>query len=220
MADFITILKAIFSGFVTGLILSLPLGPAGVESIKRTISCGFKTGFKVSIGAITADVSYLFLINCGLSNVINSNKKTESIFWIISGLLLIIIGLSSIKSNSKKESDNSNFLCKKVSSFPFLIGFIITFTNPMTPSLWFFMSATAIKHWHRISFSAYSSFIIALILGMITWFALLNYLVLKGVNILNPKSSNKTLHFVMWILVILGIFFTGFGFTKLVQTLL
>ena len=56
-------IKAIISGLCVGFVTAIPLGPSGVESIKRSLSNGFKEGFKVSMGAVLADCFYILLIN-------------------------------------------------------------------------------------------------------------------------------------------------------------
>jgi threonine/homoserine/homoserine lactone efflux protein len=77
----------------------------------------------------------------------------------------------------------------KISSMPFLAGFIITFSNPMTPSLWLTLSGTVIRAWYYVSFTAYYIFIFSIIIGMIAWFSLLNYLALKGTKVLAKSFS-------------------------------
>ena len=48
MFSLLTICKAIFIGFLTGFTASIPLGPSGLESVNRSMSKGFREGFKVS----------------------------------------------------------------------------------------------------------------------------------------------------------------------------
>ncbi|TYE37542.1 lysine transporter LysE, partial [Klebsiella michiganensis] len=38
-------LKAILSGIVTGLLVSIPLGPAAIEAATQSLDKGFKKGF-------------------------------------------------------------------------------------------------------------------------------------------------------------------------------
>lgn len=221
MNSFLNILKALFLGFITGFIMAIPLGPAGIEAVKRTISSEFKEGFKVSLGALAADMTYLLIINAGLSSLLSKNKRTEALFWIISGFILMFIGYKSIRSNNnnklplfeKISKGNSN---KSASSFPFLAGYLMTISNPMVPSLWIFMSSTVIRAWYYISITSYYTFIFAILLGKTAWFAILNYLALKGIKFLTPSASNKTSVFLMIGIFILGFGFVIFGLIKLI----
>ena len=217
MDKFVDILKAILTGCFTGFIISIPLGPAGLESVKRTISKGYKEGFSVSLGALSADVAYLLLINGGLANLLSKNRKTEALFWIFSGLILSIIGYFQIKSKGSDEGFKLNFLTKfNIKSMPFLTGFIITFSNPMTPSLWLALSGTVIRAWYHVGLVFYYTFIISIIAGMVAWFAILNYLALKGFKILNPDLSKGASNVLKFSIFIIGIVFVVFGIIKFI----
>lgn len=216
MLELINIFKAIISGLATGLVISIPLGPSGIESVKRTISSGYKEGFIVSLGAISADIVYLLLIDAGLSSLLAANERTKALFWIISGIILTIIGYISYKNKKGHKSSSFNiFINNKLGSMPFLTGFLITFLNPMTPSLWLTLSGTVIRAWYYVNLFSYYIFIFSIIIGMITWFALLNYFTLKGMHILKP-SSDKTASFFVYIIFTIGIGFIIFGFVKLI----
>ncbi|MCY6485357.1 LysE family transporter [Clostridium aestuarii] len=207
--------KAIITGFSTGLAISIPLGPAAIKSVDQTISKGFKKGFVISLGAITADMAYLILINCGLSKLLKTNKITEALFWIISGTVLTFMEYNSIK---KLKNQNKNKY-DETDSLSFWSGFIITFSNPMTPALWLGLSSTALKLWHHAGNMYYYVFLISLLAGMITWFGVLNFLALKGLKIFKNNSSKKISSFTKWIILILGIFFILFGIVKLILAL-
>ena len=208
MNMFLLLIKAATIGVATGFIMSIPIGPSGIEAVKRTLSMSFKEGFKVSLGAICADVFYLLLINAGLANLLNRNRKTEAMFWIISGLLLSLIGYNSIRNHNGNSTVFSRFMKNSnLNSLPFVTGFIITASNPMTPSIWLALSGTVLKAWYHISKPGYFVFIFSIIIGMILWFSLLNFLAYKGFNVLSIEKSTSTLSFLM-----LGTIFTGFAF--------
>lgn len=214
MSNFLNVFKAIPSGIITGLAISIPLGPAGIESVKRTISKGYKEGFLVSMGSLTADLVYLVIINCGLSSILDKNKQTEALFWIISGAILAAIGYFSIKD--KSSSFKPKFLANaNLRSLPFLAGFFITFFNPMTLTLWLTLSGTVIRFWYYVSKVCYYVFLLSIWAGMVTWFASLNLLALKGFKILTPKAGNGTTFLLMISICVIGIGFMIFGFIKL-----
>lgn len=216
MDYFYHILKALIIGFTTGLMISIPLGPAAIESVKRTLSKGLKAGLIVSFGAIAADVAYILIINLGLWNLLNKNKKHEALFWIVSGAFLIVINLFNVR----EKKQNLNLSCTdkiqdKFSCYGFLSGFIITFTNPLTPALWFTISSTTLKKWQRISSTCYYTFILSILLGMFVWFTMLNILALKGLKSISPKSTSKFTKLLNWVILGIGLVFIGKGFFKL-----
>ena len=214
MISVFTIFKAIFIGFFTGFIASIPLGPSGLESISRSISKGFRAGFKVSLGAVSADIVYIIIINLGLFTIFTKNPKFHSVFWIVSGIILIFSTKISFKSKSLDLKLEKSI--NRHSSNGFLVGFLITFLNPTTPSLWIALSGTVFNVWkhHGRIFFIFS--ISSMIIGSITWFCLLNILGSRGLKKLNPNYTNNATKFLDYILLILGIIFVVLGTYKFI----
>lgn len=211
MTSLIFFMKAMISGFSTGFAAAIPLGPSGIESIKRSLSNGFKEGFKVSLGAIFADYLYILLINLGLSALISTNNEAEGLFWIISGIILIIFNRISGKNNYPLMNRLGN---TKYSGF--LSGFLITFLNPMTPSVWLALSGTIMSVWRFSGLYFYILAVFSMMIGGITWFIILNALAARGIKILRFNESKKTSNLIKYLMIILGLAFIIFGFFKLI----
>lgn len=212
MFSVFNIFKAILIGFSTGFLASIPLGPSGLESVSRSISKGFREGFKVSLGAISADIAYIIIINLGLLTILTKNSKFHSLFWIISGFVLILstkISLKSIGSSSKLEKS-----IYRHASNSFITGFLITFLNPTTPSLWIALSGTVFNVWRHHGRIFFIFSISSMIIGSITWFCLLNILVSRGFKKLSPNYTNNTTKILDYFLLVLGIIFVIWGIYK------
>lgn len=210
-----TICKAILVGFFTGFIASIPLGPSGLESVNRSISQGFKEGFKVSLGAVSADITYILIINLGFFTLLSKHRYFQSIFWIASGIVLILFNKVSFKKDNNNANAVTNYL-SKYNSNGFLMGYLITFINPTTPSLWIALSATVLNVWRTngATYFAFSTF--AMILGSISWFCLLNFLVSKGIKKLKSNYAQTTSKLLNYFLLILGIIFIVLGVIKFI----
>lgn len=215
MFSLFSILKAICSGFFTGFVASIPLGPSGLESVNRSISSGFRSGFKVSLGAVFADITYIVLINLGLFNIFVNRPRFEGLFWIVSGLVLMLF----TKLSSKSKNSSNSTLADKLSSYTsngFLAGFLITFLNPTTPSLWIALSGTVLNLW-RIRGRIFFIFsVLSMIIGSITWFCLLNVLASKGFKALKSNYAKNTSNILNYFLLILGIIFVIWGGYKFI----
>lgn len=214
MFSIISIIKALLWGFFTGFTASIPLGPSGLESVSRSISKGFKEGFKVSLGAVSADMIYIIIINLGLFTILEKNHKFYSLFWILSGFILVITNIISRRS---KHSDlkEKNFLYRHASS-SFLTGFFITFLNPTTPSLWLALSGTLFTVWRHNGKMFFLLSISSMIIGSITWFCFLNILVSKGIKKFKPNIINSTTKVLDHLLLALGIVFIIGGIYKFI----
>lgn len=209
MCSLFCIIKSILVGYILGIIISIPLGPSAIESVNRTLSKGFKEGFVVSLGAISADITYLVLVNCGIFSLFKLSKNTEALFWTLSGIVMILIGYSSFCNKRVEKSQNAS---KKYDAF--FIGYIITLCNPMTPTLWISLTATVLNGWHSKGGFLYTLSILSMVCGMISWFILLNLLTLKGIKLAKPRQSSKIRIVITWSILILGIIFSIRGIYK------
>lgn len=215
MFSLLTICKAIFIGFLTGFTASIPLGPSGLESVNRSMSKGFSEGFKVSLGAVSADLLYIVIINLGLFTLLSKHRNFQSIFWIVSGVILILFNRLSF-TDSKKKTDSKNLL-NKYTSNGFVTGFLITFVNPTTPSLWIALSTTVLSVWRYHGRIYFLTSVSSMMIGSITWFCLLNILVSKGVRKLKSDYTKTTSKLLNYFLMILGISFIILGIFKFIK---
>lgn len=215
MFSLLTICKAIFIGFLTGFTASIPLGPYGLESVNRSMSKGFREGFKVSLGAVSADLLYIVIINLGLFTLLSKHRNFQSIFWIVSGVILILFNRLSF-TDSKKKTDSKNLL-NKYTSNGFVTGFLITFVNPTTPSLWIALSTTVLSVWRYHGRIYFLTSVSSMMIGSITWFCLLNILVSKGVRKLKSDYTKTTSKLLNYFLMILGISFIILGIFKFIK---
>jgi threonine/homoserine/homoserine lactone efflux protein len=218
MENYYTIMKAIFTGLFTGIVASIPLGPAALESIKRTVTKGYKEGFLVSLGAVGTDAFDIILINIGILGVLETNKVLENSFWIISGIILSIMGYISFKKvkNHDPEFKPEILQDDNIKSMPLMSGFLISFLNPMTHTFWLTLSGTVIRVWRYAGNVPYYAFIFSILAGMIAWFALLNYLALKGRKIVAPESSEKVSKILAWGISGIGVGFVIVGALRLI----
>jgi threonine/homoserine/homoserine lactone efflux protein len=188
----ILLLKAILTGTFIGVIVSFPSGPAGIESIRWTITKSFKEGIQVAIGSFFVDMLDIILINFGLLTIVEANKLLEIIFWLLSGALIFIIGYKALKSGSGFDAEKEEkMLNKKWKSNPLIIGFLICFTNPMTHIFWLTLSSTVFRAWRYAGEIPYITFIAFTFIGMLVTLFLVNYLASKGKKLATPKVSEK-----------------------------
>lgn len=214
MFSVFSILKAILIGFFTGFVASIPLGPSGLESVSRSLSKGFREGFKVSLGAVSADIVYIIIINLGLFTIFTKNPRFHSLFWVVSGIVLILSTKMSFKSKNLDLKLEKSI--NRRSSNGFLTGFLITFLNPTTPSLWIALSGTVFNVWKHHGRIYFIFSISSMIIGSISWFCVLNFLVSRGFKKLNSNFTNNTTKFLDYFLLVLGIIFIILGSYKFI----
>jgi threonine/homoserine/homoserine lactone efflux protein len=208
------ILKAIYIGLFTGIVIALPTGPAGIESVRWTVSKGLKYGILVVAGAMIADVIDVVLINFGVLEFMETNKFFEILFWELSGIIIFYVGFKAIKNKDAHILDKDNSKLEQSSSALFT-GFIISISNPMTHFVWLTLSGTALRLWRGYGCVVYFIFLFCLILGMFITLVVLNLLAWHSKKIIAPKNSGKLDRIIAFIMIAVGIVFSVRGLYKL-----
>lgn len=204
-------------GLFTGIVIAIPMGPAGFESVRWTMLKGLKQGLLVVAGILIADSIDVMLINFGLLELIHTNKLLEVFFWILSGGIIFFIGYRAVKSGKIKGSDIDEESLEKheIKSRPMLTGFVINFSNPMTHFFWLTLSSTVIRVWRSTGRLPYFIFAVSMLSGMFLSLYCINYLASRGKKIGTPKLSSKVSTFMAYGISIIGTCFFMYGLYKL-----
>ncbi|WP_127836743.1 LysE family translocator [Clostridium prolinivorans] len=213
----ILIIRAIYTGLLTGIAIAIPMGPAGFESVRWTISKGFKQGVKVAAGSLIADAIDVILINFGLLELIETNKILEVSFWIISGIIIFLIGYKALKKSkgSKPQKEEQVLVEKNSNSRALFTGFIVNFSNPMTHFFWLTLSSTVIRIWRSYGKFVYFIFALFMLCGMFISLFTINFLASHGKKFTTPKVSGKFENILSYVIVLFGIGFIVNGLYKL-----
>ncbi|MDP4093684.1 MAG: LysE family transporter [Bacillota bacterium] len=208
----ILIIRALYTGLFTGIVIAIPMGPAGFESVRWTLLYGLKQGILVVIGALIADSVDVMLINFGLLDLIETNKLLEVFFWLLSGVIIFFVGSRAVKSLKESTETQEQILEKKeIKSKPLLTGFIINFSNPMTHFFWLTLSSTVIRVWRSAGRLPYFVYAVSLLVGMFISLFAINYLSTKGKKFKVPKLSGKFTSILSYGISALGIGFFSYG---------
>lgn len=213
----ILLIRAIYTGLFTGMVIAIPMGPAGIESVRWTVSKGFRKGILVAAGSLIADAIDVMLINFGLLDLIESNKLVEVFFWLLSGGIIFYIGYNSIKNIkiNKSRQESEDIKVKEIKSRPVFTGFIINFSNPMTHFFWLTLSSTVIRRWRYLGRLPYFLFAVSMLSGMFISLFLINFLAHKGKKIAAPKHSGKFSDILAYGVAIIGVGFFAYGIYRL-----
>lgn len=216
--NYMLIIRALYTGLFTGIVIAIPMGPAGFESVRWTITKGFRQGVLVAAGSLIADTIDVMLINFGLLDLIETNKLLEIFFWEISGIIIFYIGYKALK-HSKKHSEEiegeESLIKEEIRSRPVFTGFIVNFSNPMTHFFWLTLSSTVIRVWRSYGRFTYFIFAVAMLSGMFISLFAINYLTTRGKKIAAPKVSGKFSALLGYVILAFGIGFFANGIYKL-----
>jgi len=132
-------MTAFLFGVVTGIIISIPIGPINVAVVSRGFKQGFSNAFAVGLGASAMDFFYCAAAMLGLSTIVH-RLEVNIIFQVIGFFLLLYLGLRDV--TTKVESFRYENLLPKSGRFQsaFLVGVFMYISNPTLMAFWITLS--------------------------------------------------------------------------------
>jgi threonine/homoserine/homoserine lactone efflux protein len=207
--------ELIFKAVVTGLILSMMVGPAFFLLLETSIKKGIRTALFFDFGILTSDLIYISIAYVFYAEVAKIMEGHNELLKIIGGVLFIVFGVISIikkpSVKNQEEIDNSS-QSNKDNWLQFLKGLMLNMANPMVIFYWFSVMALSAKH------GANNVFETILFLGiMLTVFFSIDLLKIMGAKKLRPFITDPVLQSLNRIT---GSILTLFGLVLLLQGLL
>lgn len=124
---------ALLKGVQLGVILFFLVGPLFLLILEETIKTGKRAAFLLALGLWLSECMFATISHFGLHSVF-SGKEIDYRFGYVAAFILVIAGISSIKSRNKiQESTELKFV---KSSNLFLKGFLINTFNPFVLLFW------------------------------------------------------------------------------------
>lgn len=179
-------LWALASGWVLGLSAAAPLGPTGLEAIRRAVRRGFWQGFLVGAGATAVDTLYLALVNLGLGTFVISHGPIGRGAWMIGAMVLGYLGVRSVSGALRPggggapppavpagAGGTAPVSPVTAAAGPLLAGALITGTNPVTMGLWLAVGATSMASWQARGTALRWAYTGGIVAGLLSWFVIL-----------------------------------------------
>lgn len=192
------LLKGIFIGIMFGV----PVGVVGIITIQRTLSRGFWAGFVSGLGSSFADVVYASISIFGLTIISDFLLKYQEIICIIGCILIIFIGIQTMKKNNNLSKQSK---IKTNSSSSFLSSFMITLTNPAT-ILSFMIIFSTFGVSGDTHFMNKLLLVMGILIGTGVWWILLSGTVKWSQKLLTDSFYNKLNQWFGLAIIILGVF--------------
>lgn len=176
----------LFTGIISGFILSTQLDLSNMEAFQRGIRQGFRQSFQVGLGSTAGDAVYWLIMLLGQRQII-TNIQDNRVYVLLYALFLLLLGLYTaydLKRFNEEEKAKKNKLLVLVTG-PFAAGFTMSILNPSTV-LWSFF-VTEIFQSRLIPQSLGKAMepqiFIGLVIGGVIWAAFLAFLSQKSRNL-------------------------------------
>ena len=128
-------LESLIEGRLLGFGASVPIGPINILIMNRAL-VSYKNAVFFGIGAMSADLTYLFFILIGLISKLKYNHIALAMMGIIGGIFLIHLAFGIFR---RREIDIETVKVNKTAKGAFksyFSGYSLTLLNPYTVGFW------------------------------------------------------------------------------------
>lgn len=185
------ILISALTGFISGLLLAIPVGPVNLTIMNEGARRGFKHAAMISAGALVMEFIYCALAFTGFaaffaSGPVNALMKVFS-FGFMLYLGIRFLSADAVSAATKVETRLEEKLHPHSA---FMTGFVRVLGNIGVFCFWIILGASFISHgWVDPSMAGKSVCVAGVTVGTAVWFFGLGYAVSLG----HKKFSEKTL---------------------------
>lgn len=128
-------------GMVIGVALAAPIGPINVEIVQRALRYGFRNGWMIGLGALTADTIYCTIVVSGFTPIADKPALRVPLF-AAGAAMLAYVGVRSIQAALSGRVNEEVDAPKGHRSF--VIGFMMAAFNPMSIVYWLSVGAALV----------------------------------------------------------------------------
>ncbi len=206
-------LTYLLEGLLIGVLVSLPVGPVGINIVNKTLSRGRRAGFISALGAMTADLIFSMIAVAGISFIITFIEEKVTLFRILGGLFVIFIGVKIFREDPVSSYRDTGRDVGVGFVDNYLTTLLMVLSNPMTLLAYIAIFA-GINYPTGIHFLEGPGITVMgiVIAAFIWWFSLTYYL--------DKFRTRVRLRFIFWFQKLAGILIILFGLALIITLLL
>ncbi|HZV34171.1 MAG TPA: LysE family transporter [Verrucomicrobiae bacterium] len=200
------IILAAATGFSSGLILSIPVGPVNLTIMNEGARQGFKYAALVGLGASVMEVIYCSIAFTGFASFL-SHGLAKAIIEVFSLIFIMFLGFEFLlgKPPHRRGRVSGRIEKKFHPHSAFMTGFVRVMGNPGILGGWIVLSASFLAHeLVQPTWQSKTACVLGIACGTNLWFCGLSY----GVSLGQKKFSETTL---LWMERISGMGLLLFG---------
>jgi len=198
MPDLHDMVLAALTGFVSGLLLSIPVGPINLTIMNEGARRGFFWAMMIGLGATVMEVIYCFMAFTGFSSFF-SRGPVKAAMELFSFVFMLFLGVKFLTAKSVHATMHLTDAADKIEEqieqrlhphSAFMTGLVRVMGNLGVLVFWIILSANFIsREWVTPDWPGKLSCVAGVALGTGTWFLGLSWVVSLG----HGKLSEKTL---------------------------
>jgi len=191
MPDFSSYVVPAFTGFASGFLVSIPVGPINISIVNEGARRGFSWAFLIGLGATVMEVIYCAIAFAGFTHLFDS-RWIKATMELVSFLLMLFLGVKYLVAHSLPATTRSIETVEHHlhPHTAFWTGLVRCLGNPGVLLFWITFSAMFISHeWMEDTWPSRGACVLGVALGCFAWFTLLSFLVSRG----HGRFSTNTL---------------------------
>lgn len=191
MLDDHPILLAVLTGFISGLLTSIPVGPVNLSIIHEGSRRGFRWALLIGMGAISMELLYCAIAFTGFAAFFQKGL-VKAAMELTSFVFLLFLG---VKFLTARAIESTNKIEERIEQklhphSAFMTGFVRVMGNPGVLIFWTILAANFIsREWVEPTRSSRFACVCGVACGAGLWFTSLSYVV----SLRHQKISEKTL---------------------------
>lgn len=202
---------AAFTGFLSGFLLSIPVGPINLTILNEGARRGFKVAALISIGAVLMEVIYCAIAFTGFAAFFQ-HRVIRASMELFSFVFMLYLGIKflfarDISTATRIETRIEERLHPHSA---FMIGFVRTMANPGVLLCWIVLSAGFISYeWVPPTNEGKAACILGVAGGTGIWFFGLSWFAALGHGRMSEKTLLRMEHISGFCLLGLALFYGG-----------
>ncbi len=191
------ILLAGLTGFMSGLLLSIPVGPVNLTIINEGARRGFLWAAMIGLGAVLMEVIYCAIAFTGFATLF-SRGIVKAAMELASFVFMLYLGLRFLTA---RRVPHSSRIEEKVEETlhphsAFWTGFVRVMGNPAVLVFWVILAANFIsREWVEPNDRGKLACITGVAIGASLWFFVLSWAVSRGHRKFGEKTLLRMEHF-------------------------
>src|SRR5215469_12481406 len=140
------IVRSAFTGFISALLLAIPVGPVNLTIINEGARRGLKWAILITLGATSMEVIYCFIAFTGLASFLITGPYVEAAMEVFSFVFILGLGIKFLLAKSVSSPVQLGATASKIEAHigeklhpqtAFMTGFVRVLANPGVMVGWF-----------------------------------------------------------------------------------
>jgi threonine/homoserine/homoserine lactone efflux protein len=221
MPELPPILLSALTGFLSGMLLSIPVGPVNLTIINEGTRRGFLRALLVGLGAATMDVIYCTIAFTGFSSFFKI-RIIKTLMEVFTFVFMLFLGVKFLLAKTVTAPTELGAAASRIEErigeklhphSAFMTGFVRVLGNLGVLLFWIVAAAYFMSHepyftsyeWVEDTIAAKATFITGVALGANLWFLALSYMSSRGQGRLSERTLLRMEHFSGVCLIALGL---------------